>query len=283
MKKSPESETKIKLDLKRLGLQNFEIYINSEDQGLSNQLLTYGVREPLNSYFLVKKIKSTKPSVLDIGGNIGYFPIIEALSGAKEVTVYEPVNETFEFLLRNTASLKNVNCHNMGIGETSEIKTIYITNRRNNASLEPSKTYMEQNDIKIIETEKVKILALKDACNKISSNDIFCRMDVEGYESKILKDIPEKVKGISFEFHTKILGKNRSIKLIEKLENDGFEIALMTRELEGIMKLFKVFGFTIFRIYNHLKEKRIYEDPTKSEIVKIITLMRENPHIFAYR
>ena len=142
---------------------------------------------------------------------------------------------------------------------------------------------MNQNDIRITETQKVKIITLNDACNEISDNNVLCRMDVEGYETNILTDIPEKVKGVSFEFHTKILGKNESIKLIEKLENDGFEIALMTRELEGMSKLFKKVGFTLFRIYNRLKEKRIYEYPTKSEIIKVIKLMRENPHIFAFR
>ena len=54
------------------------------------------------------------------------------------------------------------------------------------------------------------------------------------------------------------MSENKKI-LIEKLENDGFEIALMTRDLEGLSKLFRTFGFTVFRIYNRLKEKRIYE------------------------
>jgi FkbM family methyltransferase len=271
------------LHLKKLGLEDFSICVNPEDQGLSNQLLTQGIREPINCYFLAKHIKSTQTSVLDIGGNIGYFPIIEVLSGAKEVTVYEPVTETFEFLTKNVASFKNVKYYNMGIGETSGKKTIYIPNRRNNASLEPRKQYMKQKDIRITKTQKVEIITLADACNRISDNSVLCRMDVEGYESKILANIPERVKGLSFEFHTEILGKNESINLIEKLENSGFEIALMTRELEGLSKLFRIFGFNLFRIYNQLKEKRIYKYPTKSEIIKVIKLMRENPHIFAFR
>jgi hypothetical protein len=108
-------------------------------------------------------------------------------------------------------------------------------------------------------------------------------MDVEGYESTILEDIPENIKEVSFELHTKILGKKQSINLVEKLENDGFKIILMTRELEGITNLFKIFGFKIFRIYNRFKEKRIYANPKKSEIIKVIGYMKENPHIFALR
>jgi len=273
----------IKLNLKKIGLQDVSIYVNPKDQGLSNQLLKYGIREPINCYYLVKMIKTKKPCILDIGGNIGYFPMIEALSEAKAVTVYEPVTENFDVLTKNMASFKNVKCYNSGIGEKNGIQTIYITNRRNNACIEPCKEYMVQNDITITETEKVNLITLSEACKTIPDNDILCRMDVEGYESKILTDIPEKIKGLSFEFHTKILGKKQSIKLIEKIENDGFQITLMSRELEGIMGLFKIFGFNIFRIYNRLKEKRIYEYPKKAEIIKVIEIMRENPHIFAFR
>ena len=278
-----EHAIKTKLELKKIGLQDVSIYLNPKDEGLSNQLLTYGIREPLNSYFLVKRINLTNPSVLDIGGNIGYFPIIEALSKAKEVEVYEPVTENFGFLIKNTAPFTNVNCYNLAIGETKGINKIFITNRRNNSSMEPCKEYMNQHFIRITKTQKVKTITLSDACDKFLTNNVLCRMDVEGYESKILNNIPENIKEVSFELHTRILGKKQSITLIEKLENDGFKIILMTRELEGMMNLFKIFGFKIFRIYNRLKEKRIYINPKKSEIIKVIGYMQENPHIFALR
>lgn len=283
MEKKCKNEIKAKLKLKKIGLQDFSIYLNPKDEGLSNQLLKHGIREPLNSYFLVKRINLTNPSVLDIGGNIGYFPIIEALSKAKEVEVYEPVIETFGFLARNMAKFSNVNCHNLGIGEKRGVNTIFITNRRNNSSLKPCYEYMSQNSIRITNTQKVRIITLSDACDKLLSNNILVRMDVEGYESKILKNIPENIKEVSFELHTKILGKKQSLNLIEKLENQGFKIFLMTRELEGIINLFKILGFEIFRIYNRLKEKRIFENPKKSEIMKVIGYMQENPHIFALR
>lgn len=278
-----KNELKINLKLKKIGLPDQPFYINPKDEGLSNQLLNYGVREPINSYFLVKSIKSKKPHVLDVGGNIGYFPIIEALSDAKAVTVYEPVTETYEYLLKNMAPFNNVKCYNLGVGEKNETSKIYITNSRNNASIEPSEEYMEQRNITVSETQTVQLITLADACKEISDTNILCRMDVEGYETKILTNIPEAIKGISFEFHTKIIGKKQSIELINELENKGFQITLMIRELEGIMNLFKIFGFGIFRVYNRLKEKRIYEHPKKTEVIDIIEKMRENPHIFAFR
>jgi len=52
-----ENELKIKLQLKKIGLPDQSIYLNPKDDGLSNQLLKFGIREPINSYFLVKEIK----------------------------------------------------------------------------------------------------------------------------------------------------------------------------------------------------------------------------------
>lgn len=278
-----QNEIKIKLQLKKIGLPEQSFYLNPKDEGLSNQLLKYGIREPINSYFLVKEIKSRKPHMLDVGGNIGYFPIIEALSNVKSVSVYEPVTENFEYLVKNLAPFNNVKCYNKGIGEKNITTKIYITNRRNNACVEPCDEYMEENKITIKQTEEIQLVTLADACQAIDDTNVLCRMDVEGYEKKILTNIPEKIRGLSFEFHTKIIGEIQSIELINKLENEGFRITLMTRELEGMMRLFKTFGFTIFKIYNQFKEKRIYHYPRKKEIIKIIKLMRENPHIFAFR
>lgn len=278
-----KNKLKIKLKLKKIGLPEQSFNLNPKDEGLSNQLLKYGIREPINSYFLVKEMKSRKPHVLDVGGNIGYFPIIEALSNVESVNVYEPVTENFEYLLKNLAPFNNVKCYNKGIGEKNKTTKIYITNRKNNACVEPCYQYMEENRITIKQTEEIQLVTLADACQAIHGANILCRMDVEGYEKKILTNIPEKIRGLSFEFHTKIIGRIQSIELINKLEREGFQITLMTRELEGMMRLFKIFGFTLFKIYNQFKEKRIYHYPTKTEIIKIIKLMRENPHIFAFR
>ena len=278
-----KNETKIKLRLKKIGLPEQSIYINPKDEGLSKQLLKHGIREPINSYFLAEIMKSRRPHVLDIGGNIGYFPIIEALSKVEAVSVYEPVTESFEYLLKNLTPFNNVKCYNKGIGEENRITKIYVTNRRNNACVEPCNEYLKENNMTIKQTEEVQLITLEDACQSIDDNNILCRMDVEGYERKILRNIPEEIRILSFEFHTKIIGETQSIELIDRLESEGFQIKLMTRELEGMVRLFKVFGFTVFKIYNQLKEKRIYHYPRRTEIVKIIRMMRENPHIFAFR
>jgi FkbM family methyltransferase len=271
------------LQLKKLGLTDHKICLNPNDEGLSQQILKNGLREPMNSYYLAKFIKTEKPHVLDVGGNIGYFPLIELLSGAESVTVYEPVSETFGYLLKNVKDFKNVICRNSGLSDHAGEQTIYIPEQRNLASVAPDADYLEFSDVKIVSNETVTMATLPDVCENIESSNILVRMDVEGYEATILQNIPENVKHISFEFHTQILGQKASIDFIEHLESQGFKVFLMLREMEGLIGLFKRFGFSVFSAYSRLKEKRIYTNPTKQQICHVISLCRENPHIFASR
>jgi FkbM family methyltransferase len=266
-----------------LGLKNHRFSLNPNDEGLSKQILKKGLREPMNSYYLAKFIQTEKPYVLDVGGNIGYFPLIEVLSGAKAVTVYEPVSETFRYLLKNVKDFPNVICRNSGLSDHSGEQTIYIPEQRNLASVVPNAQYLEFSDVEIIGNEIVTMTTLSDVCENIDNNNILVRMDVEGHEIRILQDIPENVKHLSFEFHTQIIGEKESIQFIEHLESQGFKVVLMLREMEGLSGLFKRFGVSVFSIYSRLKEKRIYKNPTKQEIRYIISLQKENPHIFASR
>ena len=104
LKKLGALKIKKKLDLKAIGVSHNkrEILLNPNDEGLSAQLLAYGFREPINSYLLSQFIKKENfDVVIDVGSNIGYFPIVELESGAKKVIVIEPVPETFGFLHKN--------------------------------------------------------------------------------------------------------------------------------------------------------------------------------------
>jgi len=57
-------------------------------------------------------------------------------------------------------------------------------------------------------------------------------MDVEGYEFEILKKgIPKNINKISMEFHTALMGKEKSIKLLRILEKEGFKVLKLVEDL----------------------------------------------------
>jgi FkbM family methyltransferase len=264
-----------------LGLPDSEIVLNPGDKGLSNQLLK-GLREPINTFFLSKFVRERKPVVLDIGGNIGYFPLVEAVSGAEFVKVYEPVPETFRFLVANTADLDNVTCHNLAIAESACELEMVVPEHRNMASLVPSFDYLDACGVDAHERVTVNCETLMSACMDLPDG-VLVRCDIEGYEAHIFGDVPENVSGISLELHTAILGPERSMAFVDSLVSQGFTVELMSREMEGLTGLFRRFGFVVFRLYNKFVEKRIYVQPTRQEIERVVRLQRENPHIFAFR
>jgi len=89
------------LNISALNLVKHLIHVNSQYKGLSFVLNKLGFREPLNSLFLSRLIREHKTYVVDVGGNVGYFPLIGLLSGAEFVEVYEPVTETYDILSKN--------------------------------------------------------------------------------------------------------------------------------------------------------------------------------------
>lgn len=77
------------------------------------------------------------------------------------------------------------------------------------------------------------------------------RMDVEGYESEILKNkIPKKINKISLEFHTEVMGKEKSIKLLKHLEKEGFKIEKLIEDLP--LRLYPF--FSLLKKLNLLKK-----------------------------
>lgn len=64
------------IDLNKIGIREvFAFNFIKEDLGLSNQLFTFGFREPLNWKHYYEYVEDTD-IVLDIGANIGLFSIL---------------------------------------------------------------------------------------------------------------------------------------------------------------------------------------------------------------
>ena len=82
-------EAKVELDFKWLHIlaetRDYTLYLNPNDERLSVDLYAWKFREQINTYMLSKFISEEKENidtVLDIGSNIGYFPLMELASGA---------------------------------------------------------------------------------------------------------------------------------------------------------------------------------------------------------
>lgn len=273
--------TFIKLDLKRLGIEDQYFFINPEDQGLSRQLIRNKLREPINCFYLVKLLKNFNGAVLDIGGNIGYFPLIEAQAFKGPIRVYEPVQENFNLLLKNVGDRRNVQAIKAAVGDHDGTALMHITDRLNNCSLTDNAAYNARCNIKQVKASLVPVVSLDHAAQDLKK--VLVRCDIEGYETTVFNQVPEQIKVISLEFHAEIIGVKRSLEFLDHLENQGFSVGLMTRELDGFIWAFRRLGYLSVKIYERMKEKRVYREPTKKQVRAIIEKLKENPHLTLFR
>jgi FkbM family methyltransferase len=281
--KGYEDKTKAILNLSPLNLGKYLIHVNSNDRGLSFVLNKLGFREPLNSFFLSRLIRENKPYVVDVGGNVGYFPLIELLSGAEFVEVYEPVTETYNILSKNLRQFPNVMLYNLAIDVEKGVNTIQVFDHYNQASMLQDFKVQIETGVEPRYEQTVHTRTLKQVA--VNKENVLLRMDIEGYEEKVLEHIPDNINLLSFELHTLMLGAERAYSLIEHLQDKGFRISLMLRELDTIYGLTLMICYLKYFpafIYN-LVDRRIYKNPSNKLMLKIFQTSRECPHIYAVR
>lgn len=274
-----------RLRLRSLGLQDVVMDVNPFDAGISCDLVKNGLREPLNSFFISWFCKKYAPDVVDIGGNIGYFPLIELASGCSSVTVFEPVMETYSFLVNNLSGYFNVQCFNNAVGGNDFDGRIAVFTKKNLSSLVPSGDWIHRLGSEFVYDQDVKVLSLKSAVDvsMVGSFGGMLRMDIEGYELDVLREIPECISFVNLEFHVPVFGFDKAMKFIDDMDKQGFELVLLTRELDGYVGLFRWFGIKILEFYSKFVSKRIFVNPSRDELVKVFSYASECPHLFFVR
>lgn len=198
--------------------------LDTEDKGISRDLLIYGIREPKATYELQKCIKSGM-TVCEIGANIGYYALQEAdLVGLGWIIAFEPVPSNIK-LLDEAISInrvRNIELHEMAVGEFNGKINVNISANSNLCAIE-GKAEGRDYKSKII----VPMITLDSFFAHRKSPDIL-RMDVEGFEFEIIKGSKELLKRgdpmiIFMEVHFDLLGKNVK-PMLQILKDNGFKV-----------------------------------------------------------
>lgn len=212
-----------------------EFLINTHDQGLSTSILFFKKREVYPSDYLLDYFGTNKLDLfIDVGANLGYYSVLLA-DLADNIIAVEPVLQNFRTLIQNLEinhlTEKSV-CEFMGLGRVSEEKTIVIPRHLNLAQIADNIDIQNSKAI----TQMVRIDTLDNLTQKNSrcshlvkaARSILIKMDVEGYESEILKGgsrfLESKKPMIFLEFHLRLLGLEKSRDLIGFLQDKGYVI-----------------------------------------------------------
>ena len=203
--------------------------------------------------FLSRKVLLKDPIIFDIGSHKG--KIVKLINNIyKNAIIYcfEP-NRSMNNNLKKIG--RNIKVYNYALGEKNEEKKILINKidlTNTLSTINEDSLYLKIKNLILVKSkkenkyEKVKVIPLEDFCEekKISYID-FLKIDVEGYEYKVLlgaKNIIKNVKFIMIEIQKNNMYRNYSKKKIEEfLKKNNF-------------KLIKTFNFPLMFF-----EDRIYE------------------------
>jgi FkbM family methyltransferase len=230
------------LNFKALNLNgSAKLLLNPLDDGFSKEFYIYGFREPLNTFAIFNTVAKSRAVVLDIGGNLGYFPLVELKAGARKVITVEPVPSTFAFLSKTLKGFNQTELLNVAISDRQCALELYVGANLNVTST--SKSLLTSSGQILSEEICVDATTIADMADQ---NPItMVRMDVEGYEYRILaSDIPDQIKIICVELHViPPYDRIQAIKLLQNLSEKNFKVSVAINEMNyGYYPIIQHFG-----------------------------------------
>lgn len=205
-----------------------QMYVNCRDEGVTNQLLSYGIFEGFENKMFADKIKPGDV-VLDIGANIGCFTLLAArLAGAKgRVYAFEPEASNFDLLKKNVElnNYHNVTLVNQAAADKNGKIKLYLSE----TVMGMHRIYQSHYCDKTVDVESVRLDDyFKDYFGKID----FVKIDTEGSEWAVLQ-------GMTF-----LLQKNKKLKLFTEFAPCSMKEFGV--EPEEYLKFLGDHGFTLY-------------------------------------
>jgi FkbM family methyltransferase len=148
---------------------------------------------------LIKDLKFE--TILDVGSNKGQFILlIEKFFKNKTIYSFEPISEILNKQKQFFQYKKNIFFLNIAIGEKTEKKIFYITNRNDSSSfLKISKNINKNKDYQIKEEREIDIKSLDEIMiNKNLIKPIIMKIDTQGYELEVLKGSVNLLKKVKY-------------------------------------------------------------------------------------
>lgn len=166
------------------------------------------------------------PTILDIGANIGCFARWAKYRWPDcTINSYEPLDQCWPYLIKNTASLKNVTCHNVAVGSKTETRKIYYgTVSRGMSSFNKSGMTRDYGtEIDVI------------AASTLPQSNIV-KVDTEGAEIEILENLSFEPDVLLIEHHT--ISDRKKIQSMYAHTYTMFEYKMMNLNI-GTLKFVK--------------------------------------------
>ncbi len=263
-------------------IYDYSMYIDLTTKGISKPLYLYGNREADHREILLREL-GYGDRVLDIGSNIGYYPLMEAMIVGVEGKVFscepDPRNLAFLYANRELNGLENIiDIFNIAISDESGTKEFALHAKSNlNIMLSNIGTIDKSTYHSVILVKTVDIHELLQSLGKV---DII-RMDIEGHEVEILKRIswlaenfpditPNKILFEAHPWRYDDYHHNMKKQLI-RLFDTGYHVKTISSSDEKIALPLREFGYLPWKLVKTDFHKRgLYNHINDNDAVKFI-------------
>ena len=238
-----------------------EIAVFPKDPGISRELALYRVHEPLATK-LLKETLQPGMNAIDVGGNIGYYAMMEArlVGPTGKVVAIEPMPDNSEQLCFNVAKngYDNIDIHKMAIGDHDGTAVMYITARSNWHSLHPPAEAKSEMKVRVSSLDSLVLPY------NLPSVDLI-RMDLEGYEIVVIEGMKKVLEKygprLLVELHPLLVGTPAMEKYLRTLEGLGYGIEWMIEQERDMPLRWHFLKIERPSIRQLMNDPRMWEDP----------------------
>ncbi len=209
------------------------------DPGISTELSIFKSHEPINTQ-IISRILKKGMTCLDIGGNIGYYVLLERQLVGDEgrIIAFEPSPRNYNYLKKNIQlqNVTNISAYNFACGDKDGNATFFINKKSNGCKIIAEGVIPPDQSLGTLSEVPVRILDPFIEELKLDRVD-FIRMDAEGYELHIFKGLKktlEKFKPIiSIELHKRQLGIEGTKEFFKLMKDLDYQVeSFVPRELD---------------------------------------------------
>lgn len=275
-------------------IYDYVLVLDSDDPGISRQLLRSAEREP-EQKFIIESILKPGMVAFDLGANLGYYTVMMAklVGDSGRVYAVEPFPDNFRLLERNIRrnQLSNAQIENVAIAREDGEQALLIAEKSNWHSLHlprlnPDIPWHAKYARAITGSMLVRTRSLQNYLAEREPVDLL-RMDLEGYEVEILSSVaslPPAQTGrlrILFETHPEFYDpvRNDMRSVLERLCNRcGFRIEYLdyhygrrgVPDTESAQNVFARRGYGAAHIVQQFRKRAIYTNLRTADAIDLI-------------
>jgi FkbM family methyltransferase len=140
--------------------------------------------------------------ILDVGGNRGQFTLISRIAKpGVPIVAFEPIPTEAEVFLRATSRLKEIQLHQVALGEDSGEADIHLSRSADSSSLLPigemqTTLYPATDEVGTLKVPVKRLDEFKSEWSNYSR--ILLKIDVQGFELSVLKGASEALERCAF-------------------------------------------------------------------------------------